>query len=261
MSAGLVADPVAETWDRVWKTYETLSEPTTPRLVETLAALKPNGKKVLEVGCGTGKDSFQLAAMGAKVLSVDFSLEALKLMQRKSAGMEGPIPALMAADTLCLPFKDASFDILFHQGLLEHFTDPLAVLKEQVRVVKPGGHLLVDVPQRLNWYAVKKRREMARGTWFAGWESDFTLFALSRVMRKAGLKPVATYAYGYFPAPLWLMRHLHEVGEGRFGRPLMPRSLGRVYENAWQWWERTPLACCTLVCLGVLGQKVAPPEA
>lgn len=248
--------PLAETWDRVWEKYDTLAEPTTPRLVETLAALEPNGKLVCEVGCGTGKDSVKLAALGAKVVSVDFSLPALNLVARKIEELDGPVPRLLAGDTLQLPFRDETFDILFHQGLLEHFHDPVSVLKEQARVVKKGGHLLVDVPQRLNWYAVTKRRQMARGEWFAGWETDFTLGGLRSVMRKAGLQPVSFYAYGFNPPALWVLRHLHEVGEGRFGRPLMPKPMGRLYDAAWRWWETTPAAGHTLVCIGVLGQKV-----
>lgn len=247
--------PSVETWDRVWQKYDTLAEPTTPRLVETLAGLDLAGKLVCEVGCGTGKDSVKLAAMGAKVVSVDFSLPALDLVKRKIDAVTGPVPHLVAGDTLCLPFPDGKFDVLFHQGLLEHFTDPVKVLVEQARVVKKGGYLLVDVPQRLNWYAITKRRQMAKGEWFAGWESDFTVWGLRSVMRKAGLEPVGAYAYGFNPAPLWQLRHLHTVGEGRFGRPIMPRPLGRVYEKAWQWWENSPLACCALVCIGVLGRK------
>jgi len=248
--------PTVETWDRVWDRYETLTEPTTPRLVEMLRSLEPKGKLICEVGCGTGKDSLSLAGLGAKVISVDFSLSALALVKRKMEPLVGDVPKLVAGDTLQLPFRDETFDIMFHQGLLEHFTDPGAVLREQVRVVKTGGYLLVDVPQRFNWYAVTKRRQMARGEWFAGWETDFTLGGLRSVMRKAGLQPVAAYAYGFNPPALWVLRHLHQVGEGRFGRPVMPRPLGRIYDSAWRWWEGTAAACHTLVCIGVLGRKV-----
>lgn len=247
--------PTADVWDRVWEKYETLTEPTTPRLVDTIAALGVAGKKICEVGCGTGKDSFKLAAMGARVTSVDFSLKALELVQKKAKVIDGPAPMLVAGDTLKLPFNDATFDVLFHQGLLEHFLDPVAVLKEQMRVVKPGGHILIDVPQTFNPYTLKKRKAMKEGTWFAGWESNFHLFELQGLVRKAGMAPVSHYSYGFSPAPLYMARHLHEVGQKRFGRPLMPRPLGNVYEKAWQWWETTPLAAYSLVCVGVLAQK------
>ena len=71
----------------------------------------------------------------------------------------------VCGDGLNLPFPDGVIDIVFHQGLLEHFRDPMPLLEENARVVRPGGHLLVDVPQTFHVYTVLKKCLIAVGKW------------------------------------------------------------------------------------------------
>lgn len=263
MSRQPPADPVPETWDRVWDEHpEPEDLGVFPVLYQALLALHPADKVVCEVGCGTGRHSIPLVELGARVVCVDFSPGALNVVRRAAVGSGRPAPLLVAGDTRALPFPDATFDILFHQGLLEHFTDPLPVLREQARVVRPSGHLLIDVPQRWNWYAVQKRIEMRRGTWKMGWETDFTLPGLTRLVRRAGLEVVRAYGWGRFPALMGTLRDLHQVGKRRFGRPLMPDLLGRAYDRLWVRWESSAGAGLTHMCLGVVARKPeAPPAA
>ena len=49
------------------------------------------------------------------------------------------------ADARILPFKNASFEVVLSGGLLEHFPDPLPVLTEMVRILRPGGIFYADV--------------------------------------------------------------------------------------------------------------------
>ena len=174
-----------------------------------------NGKRILEVGAGTGYDSVHLAALGGHIYALDLTTVALQLT-REASEQHGAVVRLVAGDTLYLPFPDESFDLDFSQGLLEHFSDPRPVIREQARVLLPGGHLLVDVPQRYSlytFYTLHKRRLMKKGAWFAEWKSDFSLTELVDLREAEGLAVETTYGYGYFPATVLGVRNLHTLDQ------------------------------------------------
>ena len=94
------------------------------------------GARILEVGAGSGRDSLHLAGLGARVTILDYSESALAATRRACGEAEGV--ELLRGDALALPFPDKSFDVVFHQGLLEHFRDPMPLLLENARVLAPG---------------------------------------------------------------------------------------------------------------------------
>jgi SAM-dependent methyltransferase len=149
------------------------------------------GARVLEVGAGSGRDSLRLAERGAEVTVLDYSPSALKVVSTHDR--ENRLH-LLRGDALALPFPTGSFDIVFHQGLLEHFRDPHPLLAENARVLAPGGLLLVDVPQRWHIYTLIKRVLIAADRWFAGWECSFSARELEGLLREVGLSPSLTYA-------------------------------------------------------------------
>ena len=112
--------PVDANW---WEVYE---------LVERAADLR--GRRVLDVGCGTGRLSVALAERAhAKVWGVDASTAMLAVARRKVQGV-----AFKQADAESLPFKDGWFEraVLW---LVLHLVDRPAVLGEARRVLGPGG--------------------------------------------------------------------------------------------------------------------------
>ncbi len=182
------------------------------------------GASVLEVGAGTGRDSIPLADAGAIVYQLDYSFESLRLIRQRISNYANIHP--VGGDTFCLPFYDNTFDVVFHQGLLEHFRKPEAgrMLDEQVRVLKPGGLLLVDVPQRYHPYTVMKHILIAIGKWFAGWERSFSFPELNKLLRAHGLQPV--HRYGEWMVPGLCYRVLREIGKSIGVRlPLYPPGI------------------------------------
>lgn len=91
--------------------------------------------KVLEVGAGTGAMSIFLAWLGFNVVSIDTNEEVVKNARQTTSRLNAKVN-FQVADTLKLPYLDQSFDIIFHQGLLEHFSDEdiSKILDEQLRV-------------------------------------------------------------------------------------------------------------------------------
>jgi 2-polyprenyl-6-hydroxyphenyl methylase / 3-demethylubiquinone-9 3-methyltransferase len=92
--------------------------------------------KVLDVGCGAGFLSNELAKHNLDVTGVDLSPESIKV-----AGLYDQTKSVryLAADAYHLPFADQSFDVLTAMDFLEHVEDPAGVIKEFSRVLKPGG--------------------------------------------------------------------------------------------------------------------------
>src|SRR5208282_4520175 len=128
-------------------------------------------RRVLEIGCGTAIDSHYLSGKFNSVAfwASDVSREAVAVAN-KTGELLGSKVNLTVADVKSMPFDDGFFDIVFSQGVMEHFKDPLPAIKEQLRVLKSDGYLIIDVPQKYNPYTIYKHRRLKEGIWEYGWE-------------------------------------------------------------------------------------------
>lgn len=208
------------------------------------------GLRILEVGAGTGRTAAALSAAGAQVTLLDISPEALRL-----CGEAAPGATRVLGNALSAPFPEESFDVIYHQGLLEHFREPRLLLEANQRLLRPGGLLLVDVPQRWHVYTVMKHILMAVGKWFAGWERSFSPRELQGLMERSGVEVVHTY--GYFMRPSLAYRTIRQMAgavgfhmprEGRgMHNPLMSNLLERI--------ERSRLGPWLTLTVGVAGRK------
>ncbi len=134
-------------WD---KYYE--QEITIPGLLsnlygqkEFLAEIISRAKgRVLEVGTGTGGMSVFLAWLGLDITSIDTNPKVIEVAKQTAEKLNARV-VFKVADTFALPYPNQSFDVLFHQGLLEHFKDQdiHKILGEQLRVAK---QVVISVP-------------------------------------------------------------------------------------------------------------------
>jgi ubiquinone/menaquinone biosynthesis C-methylase UbiE len=188
-------------WDDFWASSHELKDvyANDDRIAENLDAVADlNGLKVLEVGAGTGRDADAIAKLGAQVWTLDYSEEALQLM---AENLRSPIQ-IVCGDALALPIASETFDVVFHQGLLEHFRNPEVLLAENYRVLKKGGLILVDVPQRFHYYTLAKHVLMFFDKWFAGWETEFSPKELAAKVEEIGFDIVTMYGRNLYP-PIW----------------------------------------------------------
>lgn len=190
-------------WDRFWERSGEVEDvySNEGRVTEKLSALVPvEGKHVLEVGAGTGRDGIFLSQQGAFVVSLDYSIQSLSMIQSQLRTQSSV--AVCCGDAFELPFEDETFDIVFHQGLLEHFRNPDDLIAENARVLKHGGILLVDVPQRYHYYTWIKHIMIPLGLWFAGWETEYTAAELERLIAKHSFTIMSSYGEWFTP-PIW----------------------------------------------------------
>jgi SAM-dependent methyltransferase len=253
-----VAESTREHWDRFWLDHEAIDDvySNEDRLLDELRKLETSGKLVMEVGAGSGRDALALAREGARVIVLDYSRPSL-LVVRRLAERFGIDVAFVCADALRMPLRDDAIDVVFHQGLLEHFRDPMPLLRENVRVTAPGGHVLVDVPQTFHVYTLLKKALIAAGKWFAGWETQFTVGQLESRMRTAGLE--VRWSYGDWMVPGVWYRGLRAVLRSRgVVLPKYPRGIwpfDRIAQSVRSALRGTSIAFHTYAMIGTIGRK------
>jgi SAM-dependent methyltransferase len=114
------------------------------------------GDRVLDVGCGSGRHTCEafrfprVTAVGADRNPADLKEARNRLRFHEQVGAHGGGRwALLAADARHLPFATAAFDAVICAEVLEHIPDHRAAAAEIVRVLRPGGILVVSVPRYL----------------------------------------------------------------------------------------------------------------
>lgn len=98
-------------------------------------------EKVLENGCGVGMYLERIQAFGGRVFGLEYDFERAQAASRISS-------LVICAAGERLPYPAETFDLILSHEVLEHVQDDLQAVREMVRVLKPGGRILVFVPNR-----------------------------------------------------------------------------------------------------------------
>jgi len=181
-----------------------------------LAEVLGPARDVLDLGCGAGYLTNDLAARGHRVTGLDLSVEALAVARRHDATRRVDY---VVGDACALPFGAARFDAVCAMDLLEHVTAPDRVIAEAARVVRPGGLVFFHTFNR-TWQAhlivIKGVEWFVRNT-----PKDLHVIELFRapeevaaMCRRVGLAPACLH--GSRPRlrwPLWRMLLTGKVGD------------------------------------------------
>jgi ubiquinone/menaquinone biosynthesis C-methylase UbiE len=132
-------------WSRIWN----FARFTNVSIYDaTLNSLEQRHHRVLDVGCGTGIMSTELAACGHHVLGVDLSPAMIEQAQRKQADNLN----FVLGDAEQLPVADHCFDAVVNLISFHHYPHPARALAEFHRALRPGGRLVLVIFDRNSLY-------------------------------------------------------------------------------------------------------------
>lgn len=121
---------------------------------------KLNEASVLIAGCGVGMYASQIGRRyNAQVHAFDIELNRVQEAQQDT-------PLTVAAAAENIPYADNTFDTILSHEVLEHVLDDQQAMQEMVRVLKPGGHLVIFVPNR--WYPFETHGHYWKGQYHFG---------------------------------------------------------------------------------------------
>lgn len=118
-----------------------------PQHLANLLKLPTRGL-LLDAGGGTGRVAFHFKPFAAKVVISDLSFPMLLQTQKKG----GLFPVQAHAERI--PFADETFDRIIVVDALHHFCDQKQAVRELIRVLKPGGRMVIEEPD-INLFSVK----------------------------------------------------------------------------------------------------------
>jgi ubiquinone/menaquinone biosynthesis C-methylase UbiE len=124
------------------------------RLQAVLAMIGEGSGDVLDAGMGPGRLCEQLAARGYRVSGVDLSEQMVRAARARLPEAAG---RLVQGRIDALPFSDASFDVVAATGVLEYVDSVPVALRELARVLRPGGHAVISLPNRGSMHASSRR--------------------------------------------------------------------------------------------------------
>ncbi|MGE5327319.1 MAG: class I SAM-dependent methyltransferase [Deltaproteobacteria bacterium] len=188
-------------WDKQWWSNQ---RPSKLRWLyrdqdyETVRLIRQSATKdarIAEVGGGGSRLLPYLGrSLGVKVLGTDFSLTACRLL-RANFDLQGVEGQLVCEDLLQSSIAEGTFDVVYSAGVIEHFEDQRSVVAAHLRLVKPGGRLILTAP---NLAGVQGRifRRLAPPLWakHLALQSD----GLAEVFRQLGLHEVQSGYLGSF---------------------------------------------------------------
>jgi SAM-dependent methyltransferase len=197
-----------ERWDEIWSAKQRLAcgrltsglaRDVIYRTVLSILAREvpdPRGKRILEVGSGSGLVSLALAKRGAAVTLCDISPEAVRFSKAVFA-RAGTSETTVQGSMLALPFEDDAFDVTWNAGVIEHFheQDQIRGVREMLRVTRPNGRVIVAVPSaRARIYARAKAYADRRKAWQPGYEVPME--SLAGIASHVPAEVVAEYRIG-----------------------------------------------------------------
>jgi 2-polyprenyl-3-methyl-5-hydroxy-6-metoxy-1,4-benzoquinol methylase len=209
-------DTIAREFDSIMNSYD-IERRLDVVFNELLSPEDVAGKRLLDVGAGTGRFSDRATRLGARVTAMDIGTNLLRQVR-------GRTPArLFAADACDLALASDSFDVVVSSECVEHTPDPLRAIREMCRVLRRPGVLVITTPNRV-WHFSAVIADRFKLRPYQGLENWVSRTELRTAVESEGLTLTAMHGFHLVPPlfrPLW--RPLRAID--RYGRALGPLML------------------------------------
>ncbi len=202
------------------------------RRVKMLSShLKP-GMTVLELGCGTGSFTRELARSGADVVAIDVSPELLEMAK---ANCSAPNVQYQIQNAYALSYSEGAFDSVVGSSVLHHLEVEKA-LRGAYRLLKPGGTIYFTEPNMLNpQIAIQKNVPwIKRKLGDSPDETAFFRWPLWRLLERTGYRDVRIDPFDFLhpKTPVALIDHVKALGRFLEKVPVISEFAGSLYIRA-----------------------------
>jgi len=215
--------------DRLAERFDALINPYDSRrrlevlLDDFLSGVPVAGRLVLDAGCGTGRGTARLSERGARVVAFDLGGNLVRHTRDRAACLP------VVGSILQLPFASGTFDIVYSSEVIEHTPDPLAVLPELHRVLKPGGHLVLSTPNWL-WQWPVRFASLVGARPYDGLENFVRSSDVRRTLEAAGARVLEHRGIHLLPFQVAALHPLIRRLD-RFGRALLPLMVNQCVHS------------------------------
>jgi len=177
------------------------------------------GKRILEIGSGTGRFTKDLIKRGAKVVCVDISR---KMHERNRQRNQGNLPDFYVMSALELGFADGTFDGCITINMMSHIKDNVKVFQEVRRVLKVNGVFVANFPNITSLFlpigaSVNAFKRSVQAPVYSKW---YTPKEVMTALKTSQLQPTSTFGRitfpkKYCPKPLFLvLKYLNSNANG-----------------------------------------------
>jgi SAM-dependent methyltransferase len=184
------------------------------------------GRLTLDIGCGEGRLSRDLAALGHNVVGIDSSAEVIAAARELSPELE-----FVEADAADMPIENESVDLAVAFMSLMDIDDMAGAVREAARVLEPGGHLLAAVVHPMNSAHEYDREGKYPEEWLVLTESYFDRRVYRDVIERDGLRVV-------FESRHWT---LEDYFDAILGAGFRVETLREILDSEHPRWSRYPL--------------------
>ena len=206
------------------------------RRLDMIVALLPiDTRRILVDGCGVGQYVRHLAELGYNTIGLDIEFERVR------EGMQAGIEQLHVAAGEVLPYPDNVFDALLSHEVIEHVADDRRAAREMIRVLRPGGRVILFCPNR--WYPFETHGHYWRGEYHFG--NTPLINYLPNPLRNRLAPHVRAYTgagirHLFDGLPVRVIKHT-QIYPGYDNLTNRRAAMGKVLRTTTYTFERTPL--------------------